>query len=116
MDEQLKLLELAIKEYSEQDHASGVCCCGDCMEDHPNPIICGHSPVDQGEWCAAGLVADSKEALNQIRRELKNRQGAARYARRLLEQTLKYVGMSSGQEARALAFKIQAFLKREEGK
>ena len=48
--------------------------------------------------------------------ELKNRQGAARYARRLLEQTLKYVSMSSGQEARALAFKIQAFLKREEGK
>lgn len=48
--------------------------------------------------------------------ELKNRQGAARYARRLLEQALKYVSMSSGQEARALAFKIQAFLKREEGK
>lgn len=27
--------------------SSGVCCCGDDMEKHASPMICGHSPVDQ---------------------------------------------------------------------
>ena len=27
--------------------ASGVCCCGDDMEKHADPMSCGHSPVDQ---------------------------------------------------------------------
>jgi hypothetical protein len=26
--------------------SSGVCCCGDSMENHASPMICGHSPVD----------------------------------------------------------------------
>lgn len=26
--------------------ASGICCCGDEMDRHGNPMYCGHSPVD----------------------------------------------------------------------
>jgi hypothetical protein len=25
---------------------SGVCCCGDSMREHPDPMWCGHTPVD----------------------------------------------------------------------
>ncbi|TGV26372.1 hypothetical protein [Mesorhizobium sp. M4B.F.Ca.ET.143.01.1.1] len=30
--------------------SSGVCCCGDDMETHPEPISCGHTPVDQWHY------------------------------------------------------------------
>lgn len=26
--------------------SSGVCCCGDMMDKHASPMICGHNPVD----------------------------------------------------------------------
>lgn len=28
--------------------SSGVCCCGDDMKQHSNPMDCGHTPVDSG--------------------------------------------------------------------
>lgn len=31
----------------------GMCCCGDDMERHPDPMTCGHSPTDHG-----GHIAD----------------------------------------------------------
>lgn len=35
---------------------SGVCCCGDNMANHPEPMSCGHMAVDQWDyslklWC-----------------------------------------------------------------
>lgn len=30
--------------------SSGVCCCGDDMEKHTDPMSCGHSPVDQWNY------------------------------------------------------------------
>lgn len=29
---------------------SGVCCCGDDMQRHSNPMDCGHSPRDQWDY------------------------------------------------------------------
>lgn len=40
--------------------SSGVCCCGDDMERHANPMDCGHRPVDQWDHsvlCYAEEVA-----------------------------------------------------------
>lgn len=34
----------------EVDCSSGVCCCGDSMENHADPMCCGHSPVDSGTY------------------------------------------------------------------
>jgi hypothetical protein len=34
----------------------GVCCCGEDMENHSNPMNCGHSPVDHGAYVASHLV------------------------------------------------------------
>lgn len=30
--------------------SSGTCCCGDDMENHANPMSCGHSPVDEWDY------------------------------------------------------------------
>lgn len=48
--------EKALREACEQAHGiflncevtSGTCCCGDDMQRHSDPMVCGHSPVDQG--------------------------------------------------------------------
>lgn len=35
---------------------SGVCCCGDSMDNHPSPMSCGHSPVDQWDYSLSGWL------------------------------------------------------------
>lgn len=44
------------------DVREGYCCCGDPMEGHSNPMYCGHSPVDAGEY-SAGLMMDEARTL-----------------------------------------------------
>ena len=46
---------------------SGVCCCGDNMERHGNPLDCGHSPVDHGAYVAMQLIDDTTSALAAYR-------------------------------------------------
>lgn len=49
--------------------SSGVCCCGECMDRHSNPMSCGHSPTDQWDWSVQCMVEESKKqdhaALNE---------------------------------------------------
>lgn len=33
--------------------SSGVCCCGDDMDRHGDPMACGHSPVDEWDYTLA---------------------------------------------------------------
>ncbi len=40
---------------------SGVCGCGDAMEDHS--VYCGHSPVDYGQYVADKLLEDIRKYL-----------------------------------------------------
>ena len=49
---------------------SGVCCCGDDMERHGNPLDCGHSPVDHGAYVAMQLIDDTTSALAAYRATL----------------------------------------------
>ena len=44
---------------------SGVCCCGDDMERHGNPMDCGHSPVDSGEYYSGSAIEAASAALAQ---------------------------------------------------
>jgi hypothetical protein len=41
----------------------GVCCCGDNMENHSDPMFCGHSPVDHGAYIAMQLIESTRAAL-----------------------------------------------------
>jgi hypothetical protein len=44
----------------------GVCCCGDNIEGHSDPINCGHSPVDHGAYIAGQLVESTRAIIAVI--------------------------------------------------
>ena len=46
------------------DMADGVCCCGDEMEGHSDPMDCGHTPTDRGEHYAHQVLTAAKAALS----------------------------------------------------
>ena len=48
------------------EHANfeeGWCCCGDDMLHHQNPMDCGHTPVDMGEYHASLAIKEARAAL-----------------------------------------------------
>lgn len=54
------------------DISSGVCMCGDSMEHHGNPMDCGHSPVDQGQYYAGSAIEIAKQALHDYQKGTEN--------------------------------------------
>lgn len=42
--------------------SSGVCCCGDNMDDHADPYSCGHSPLDQWEYSVSNWIEQISKA------------------------------------------------------
>lgn len=48
--------------------ASGVCCCGDSMENHADPMSCGHIPVDMWDDYKEGLF-DQSPTISLARRD-----------------------------------------------
>lgn len=49
----------------------GVCCCGDSMDTHANPMDCGHVPVDHGAYVAMLLVESSNTILAELKGDAK---------------------------------------------
>ena len=45
------------------DVSDGVCCCGDEMARHSEPMSCGHTPTDHGSYQASRAVEGWKAAL-----------------------------------------------------
>jgi len=45
---------------------SGVCCCGDGMKNHPNPMSCGHYPVDHGGYYSGMFIKAAKSLLSSF--------------------------------------------------
>lgn len=45
----------------------GVCCCGDDMEIHAEPMSCGHSPVDQGAYSVMRWQEEASTTLAALR-------------------------------------------------
>lgn len=48
------------------DVSSGICCCGEYMETHSDPMGCGHTPVDQGVYSAHNYYKHVKELLLEL--------------------------------------------------
>jgi len=42
---------------------SGVCCCGDSIEGHAEPLVCGHMPCDSGAYYSEALRKDARAAI-----------------------------------------------------
>ena len=45
----------------------GVCCCGDNMKGHADPMDCGHTSTDHGTYHAHMLVKSTQSALAAIK-------------------------------------------------
>ncbi|MGL4260781.1 MAG: hypothetical protein ACRCTX_04115 [Afipia sp.] len=61
--ELIEIVKGAIEMLGNCNVESGVCCCGDSMENHPDPMECGHSPVDSGAYNAKHLYEQAVEVL-----------------------------------------------------
>lgn len=46
----VELLDQAYSIFTHCTVTDGSCCCGDSMENHANPMYCGHSPTDHGGY------------------------------------------------------------------
>ena len=66
-DARVKALVEALKDWLElAEHCSitdGVCCCGENMENHSEPMECGHSPVDHAAYVARYMIESTRAAL-----------------------------------------------------
>lgn len=47
--------------------SAGVCMCGDDMANHANPMMCGHAPVDMGQYHMDGAHKDAVAAIAAAR-------------------------------------------------
>lgn len=47
--------------------SAGVCMCGDDMAKHSDPMACGHSPVDMGQYHMDAAYKDAQAALKAAR-------------------------------------------------
>ena len=44
------------------DISEGVCCCGDDMATHAEPMSCGHTPVDAGHYHHGNAIQQARDA------------------------------------------------------
>ena len=61
----VELLEAWLELSGHCSIEEGVCCCGEDMENHSNPMNCGHSPVDHGAYVASHLVERTLASLTE---------------------------------------------------
>ena len=61
--ELIKIVKGTIEMIGNCNVESGVCCCGESMDNHPNDMDCGHSPVDSGAYNAKHLYEQAVEVL-----------------------------------------------------
>ena len=65
-DQTVELVKQAVDIFTYCTVEDGVCCCGDYMDKHSNPMSCGHSPVDHGSYVAGRWREDARAALASI--------------------------------------------------
>lgn len=54
---------------------TGICCCGDSMNGHGNPMDCGHSPVDSGAYAISAHIEGLRQVLpNQATKDARSEQ------------------------------------------
>lgn len=60
-------LEACVASLERADTEEGVCCCGDSMDRHSDPMSCGHSPVDMGDYYAGQALKSARAALTETK-------------------------------------------------
>ena len=64
--ELVEALTRAVAIIEHCDVTEGVCCCGDNMDTHAEPMSCGHSPVDHGSYTASQWLDEARATLTKI--------------------------------------------------
>lgn len=66
LEKAVGLLEAWINVATHCTIEEGVCCCGDDMDTHAEPMDCGHSPVDHGAYIVESLVEETNTTLAEL--------------------------------------------------
>lgn len=59
----VEAVEACVTSMEHADMSDGVCCCGDNIDDHSDPMSCGHAPVDMGDYHASKAIAAAHAAV-----------------------------------------------------
>lgn len=59
------MVERFIAAFDHVDTSSGVCMCGDGMENHGDPEMTGHCPVDSGHYAATNLLNSARKLIGK---------------------------------------------------
>jgi hypothetical protein len=60
-------LDACIANIEHADMSDGVCCCGDNMDGHSDPMSCGHAPVDMGKHYAHLAIVKARAAIAAVK-------------------------------------------------
>lgn len=105
--EQMREVVLSVEGMvSNCDVSSGVCCCGVLMNNHPNPMYCGHSPVDSGVYAADSLLKKARDALAASLQALQEQEPVA--DGRVYETIIQWDEGGGKRSRRELARRIEA--------
>ena len=59
------LVDTAASIFENCSVESGMCCCGEPMEGHPDPMSCGHSATDHGGYVSVGWHNRARSVLSR---------------------------------------------------
>lgn len=62
-DNKKRLLEACLNLMENVSLESGICCCGESMENHSSLFNSGHTPVDSGCYAASTLIPQIKKEI-----------------------------------------------------
>lgn len=65
MEEYKQMIRDLVEALENSDVSNGVCCCGDSMNAHSDPMFCGHMPVDSGEYYTGQLIERAKTLIEE---------------------------------------------------
>jgi hypothetical protein len=68
--EDIKKLREFIDFVNRAPVGSGVCCCGDNMENHDNPYNCSHTPFDQWDRSLMLYMEEINPILDRLEQEV----------------------------------------------
>ena len=62
----IRALEMFVALVQHINTSEGVCCCGDFMDTHANPMDCGHAPCDIGDYFASQALDEARKVLATV--------------------------------------------------
>lgn len=69
MTPELKFIAALIDFIKFSPVSSGVCCCGDSIEDHPSWMNCGHEPVDMWDYSVSKFIEEYELKFKGVNHE-----------------------------------------------